>query len=804
MANIRRPASLRQGYSSATTGLAAPLALVAATALGVVAPAGAQDTSEILLPTIDVETAEPATNVVPKKVKKRKMVATTAPAPTPAAAPVAAPAAEPGKAGLSPYADPVAGYRAVTSANSLLGQPLLETARTVTALTSEVLEDKNSTSIRELARTTPGMTLGTGEGGNAFGDVLFIRGFKASNDTFIDGVRDAGVAVRETFMAEQVEITKGPSGSIAGRGTTGGALNLVTKKPQDSDFTETETSLGSNDLARQTVDWNKVWNDRFKTRVGAMSQVAGVAGRDVASDDRRGLSVAAEYKATERLTLSFDAYHLEMNQMPDWGVPWDATNGVPFTEAASSRPTLDRNTYYGVADRDFQKGQQDIATFGLAYDLGNGAKLTNRTRLGRTVNDYVLTAPERPVITAVDPLDWTLTASPKGRYQVNSILANQTELTFAPKIGGRAHNIAIGLEVSQEDVQQRGYTGQDAESGGGSATNVLTGCSVTIFNPDTSGCWDSADVLVRSAVPTTTKVETQSLYAADTVELSEQLILNMGIRLDHYDISRSGLDRNNVAFVYGRNDTMVNGNLGLTWKPRDNGTVYLAYATSSNPMGQELDGGGGDYAGLDANSQLLEPEQNTSLELGTKWQLGNLMVTGAAFQTTKGQARETIGTGPSATTSDTGKYKVTGIELGVAGNVTDKLSLWGGATVINSEILESADAANLGMEFANIAHEQFNLLAKYRVTDKLSVGGQATWRGKIQGGTFAASNGNELPSYWRLDAMADYEIRENASLSFRVDNLTDELYYDAFYRSATPYVYVAPGRSVSLSLKMKF
>ncbi|MEY4306094.1 MAG: hypothetical protein RIT52_2269, partial [Pseudomonadota bacterium] len=188
MANIRRPASLRQGYSSATTGLAAPLALVAATALGVVAPAGAQDTSEILLPTIDVETAEPATNVVPKKVKKRKMVATTAPAPTPAAAPVAAPAAEPGKAGLSPYADPVAGYRAVTSANSLLGQPLLETARTVTALTSEVLEDKNSTSIRELARTTPGMTLGTGEGGNAFGDVLFIRGFKASNDTFIDGV----------------------------------------------------------------------------------------------------------------------------------------------------------------------------------------------------------------------------------------------------------------------------------------------------------------------------------------------------------------------------------------------------------------------------------------------------------------------------------------------------------------------------------------------------------------------------------------------------------------------------------------
>ena len=127
-----------------------------------------------------------------------------------------------------------------------MGQPLAETARTVTAVTEEVLEDKNATSIRELARTTPGMTLGTGEGGNAFGDVLYVRGFKASNDTFIDGVRDAGVAVRETFMTEQVEITKGPSGSIAGRGTTGGAVNMVTKKPQDSDFTETQTTFGTN------------------------------------------------------------------------------------------------------------------------------------------------------------------------------------------------------------------------------------------------------------------------------------------------------------------------------------------------------------------------------------------------------------------------------------------------------------------------------------------------------------------------------------------------------------------------------
>ena len=77
---------------------------------------------------------------------------------------------------------------------------------------------------------TAGVTLGTGEGGNAFGDRFFIRGFDARNDVFIDGIRDAGVSVRENFFTEQIEILRGPGSSFAGRGTTGGAINIVTKQ----------------------------------------------------------------------------------------------------------------------------------------------------------------------------------------------------------------------------------------------------------------------------------------------------------------------------------------------------------------------------------------------------------------------------------------------------------------------------------------------------------------------------------------------------------------------------------------------
>ena len=112
-------------------------------------------------------------------------------------------------------------------------EPILNTPKSITVLTKEVLADQNSTTLKPAVLSTAGVTLGTGEGGNAFGDRFFIRGFDARNDVFLDGVRDAGVSVRENFFTEQVEILRGPGSSFAGRGTTGGAINIVTKAGDD-------------------------------------------------------------------------------------------------------------------------------------------------------------------------------------------------------------------------------------------------------------------------------------------------------------------------------------------------------------------------------------------------------------------------------------------------------------------------------------------------------------------------------------------------------------------------------------------
>src|SRR5581483_9302252 len=177
----------------------------------------------------------------------------------------------PNAGGLSadrnPYADAAAPYKVDhLQASGKFPEPLLNTPKTITVLSKEVLEDKNATTLKQAVLSTAGVTLGTGEGGNAFGDRFFIRGFDARNDIFVDGIRDPAVNIRENFFTEQIEILKGPSSTIDGRGTTGGALNIITKEAVDKNFYNAESTLASDQTKRITFDVNQVIDPTLAVR----------------------------------------------------------------------------------------------------------------------------------------------------------------------------------------------------------------------------------------------------------------------------------------------------------------------------------------------------------------------------------------------------------------------------------------------------------------------------------------------------------------------------------------------------------
>jgi catecholate siderophore receptor len=68
----------------------------------------------------------------------------------------------------------------------------------------------------------------------------------------------------------------------------------------------------------------------------------------------------------------------------------------------------------------------------------------------------------------------------------------------------------------------------------------------------------------------------------------------------------------------------------------------------------------------------------------------------------------------------------------------------------------------------------------------------------------AANQGTSIPSFWRFDVFAEAKIDQNWTAKLFVNNITNKLYYDALYQSATPFVFVAPGRSASLVMSARF
>src|SRR5262245_19246525 len=245
-----------------------------------------------------------------RRAARRAQPAQVAPVPYPNAGGIAA--------DRDPYADPAAPYKVDRlQASGKFPEPLLNTPKTVTVLSKEVLADKNATTLKQALLSTAGVTLGTGEGGNAFGDRFFIRGFDARNDIFIDGVRDSGVSVRENFFTEQVEILRGPGSTFAGRGTTGGAINIVTKQATtEKSFYNMDSTLGTDHTKRVVLDVNQVISPTWAVRAGGLYQEANVAGRNFVTDDRNGAFVATKWTPVDAVKITAGYIHTDIHGLP--------------------------------------------------------------------------------------------------------------------------------------------------------------------------------------------------------------------------------------------------------------------------------------------------------------------------------------------------------------------------------------------------------------------------------------------------------------------------------------------------------
>jgi catecholate siderophore receptor len=722
----------------------------------------------------------------------------------------------------NPNAEPGVPYKAKYSGDERHKRPLAETPQTINVLTKAQIEDSGYTDLREILDAQPGITLGTGENGNAFGDRYIIRGQEARSDVFVDGLRDPGMTIRESFATEQVEISKGPNSSFAGRGTAGGGVNSVTKQATtDYDYSRLSTGFGTDEHTRLTLDTNKVISDQFALRANLLYGHEEVPDRGPADRERKGAALSGFWKPTDRFDLTLDYYGLDAEDNPDLG-------GFLVGSWPDRKPAKEVPVY--AQDADFLESDVDVLTGRVRYRISPDVRVTNATRLGNANNGYVATGARAATFGASSPDAGvsTISLSTHQGWQKVDYFVNQTNLHVDQMIAGRKHEFIFGLEYSDHKVLNGIYNVRN------SGQNCITGNTATTNNAwcatDASGNGvNGLDTLMNRQIARGIwdidwNVETTSLSVMDTVDLSDKWTAFAGLRYDYYDFDTTTRNTNTLAEThYAYSDELWNGHLGLTYQFRPDANVYVSYSTASDINGGESDVGSScGYGGIcidtvnDVSIADSEPETTESIELGTKWNVigGKLLATAAVFQITKDDVMETTPntTGyESSGAQNTGKNRVRGIELGLTGLLTTKLTAQAGVTIMDAEVLESNVEANEGKTLSNFADRSAFLQLKYQATGKFAFGGALKYQDEMFAGqpdsaaAFDAEGhySQPIPSYTVIDLFADYRLTDNADVRVNIGNVADKDYYLAGYRSGS-FLYKGDARNIRVTLNYDF
>jgi catecholate siderophore receptor len=713
----------------------------------------------------------------------------------------------------------VEGYKVDTLSGPKYLKPLVDTTQTIQIIPADLIQQQAAATLTEALRNSAGVgTFYAGENGStSTGDTVYMRGFDSSSSIYVDGVRDLGGVSRDTFNVEQVEVTKGPSGSDYGRTAPSGSINLVSKQPTLRDGIGATASWGSSNQKRVTADWNTRIGgiDGAAFRLNAMVQDSGVPGRDEVEHDRWAVAPTFAFGLGTPTRLFLDFLHLKQENVPDGAIPTIGLSGYTTPDATRPQigvaPRVNTDNFYGTTD-DHDNSKSDMGTLLVEHDFSDDLKFVNTTRWGRTHQQYLITSFTATAANIAtpdidDPLTWTLRRSnPNFRDLTNRILTNQTNLRFHSDFGNVGNDLSAGAE----------FTREQATSIGLGALNGSTWPVANLYHPDPH---QGGLVWGRTGARAEGETDTAAAYLFDTITFNERWQANVGLRLDHYD---TDFNSTVVCTATGaaacgslppgtvvpgvdadKGDTLFNWKAGLLYKPMPEGSIYLNYGLSQQPPGGSSLAFSASASSLD--NPIFDPQKAKSGELGTKWELldSRLLLTAALYRTDI--SNEVVQDPVDQLYYQIGEKRVQGIELGVIGKITDAWSVSAGFTTMDAKVEKGTHVSQDGSDdLAYTPDSAFTAWTTYRTPSGLVLGAGSRYSGEMKRGNDGAiGTPTTIDAYWVFDAMASYPISDHLHLQLNVYNVFDEDYVAAINKSGYRYNPGAP-RSTMLTANVRF
>ncbi len=628
------------------------------------------------------------------------------------------------------------GYQVPTISSGTKTPTLLrDVPQSVTVVTRQLMQDQLMTSVGDVVRYVPGVTLHQGENNR---DQVIIRGNSSSADFFVDGIRDDVQYYRDLYNLDRVEALKGPNAMIFGRGGGGGVINRVTKEAGFGTLREVDLQSGSYANKRVTADFDQPLGEKLALRLNGLYEDSG-SFRDGVGLQRSGIAPTLTLMPSEATKITVGYEHFRDTRVADRGIT-----------SFQGRPAdVGIDTFYGNPDDSHVRALVNLGSVNVEHRFG-ALTLRNRTLFGgydRFYQNYV------PGAVTADKSNVTLTAYNNATQRQN--LFNQTDLTYGLEAGAVRHTLLAGVEVGRQLTDNFRQTG------------FFNNSTTSILAPYGSPTIDTPVTFRQSATDADNHLRTQvsALYAQDQIELSPHLQLVAGLRFDRFDLEYRN-NRNGVRL--GRADDLVSPRAGIIVKPIAELSLYGTYSVSYLPSS------GDQFSSLTTITQQVKPEKFDNYEIGVKWDAtDSLSLTTAVYRLDRTNTRSTDPNDPTRIVQ-TGSQRTKGYEIGVNGHLTPSWSIAGGYANQDAFVTRATVAARAGATVGQVPRHTLSLWNNYRFHPKAGAALGVIYRSEM----FATiDNLVTLPGYTRVDAAAYFSLTQSLRLQVNIENLFDKRYW---------------------------
>lgn len=642
---------------------------------------------------------------------------------------------------VSAQEDNAQGYNVTNSSvGGKTSTPRINQAQSVSVVTQQQLEDYQASSLADAMRFVSGVTEGNTLAGTEDGFVR--RGFGSNSDGSIyrDGVRSSQ-GLNFDATTERVEVLKGSASLLYGIQNPGGVINVISKKPQYEWHSKVSGRSSSEGGGAGTVDVTGPLGNGFAFRLIAEKQNQDYW-RNFGSEKHTLIAPSLQWFGEQAsFLISYSDYQYD--------IPYDRgtafINGKPLDIGYKDRLDDKANHAWG-----------HNKTLNAHYDWQFNDDWSTRVTLGWNQRQY---DNNEVRVTAVNPTNGVVTR----RADANRGFNHKTKYVSWDLIGsqhvlGMTHDLVLGTDY--EMIQT--YRAHQYQGKANTGFN-FTDPQYDILSPVTNSSTENS-----ANANNLNRTHSRSIYAKDSISLTENWIAVLGGRYQHYE-QRASKGFDPVVQTLDSEANKFLPQAGLIYKVTPDVSLYTSVSKSFTPS-----------TDVDDDGNVGKPEQGTTWEVGSKWQISpKLFASVALYRINERDMSLSI----NGTTRAINKARSSGAEFELNGEVLPGWDLSANYSYNKAEIVDDGvNAANNGNRLQNAPRHAGALylshnLAISGIPGDFRVGGGARYVGTRAGDP---ENSFTLPDYVVADSFIAWNNQlfgEKTQLKLNLNNLFNKHYY---------------------------